>query len=274
MAVFADKAFALLGADELTAGFAWLGAIAYTMQIYFDFSGYSDMAIGLGSMLGFEFPENFNYPYISRSITEFWRRWHISLSTWFRDYVYIPLGGNRCSKARMLMNMGIVWILTGVWHGANYTFWLWGVLYFILLAAEKIIIEKIGHNNERQKVWKAKAFNVIGHVYTMLAVMLLWVLFRADSVSDAVSYYACMFGRSATTAYALGVTKLYWKNAVGCLLIALIGCVPVCTWIMKKLPLSDRVKEMLRQIAIIIIFVLGVCVTVDSSYNPFIYFNF
>ena len=139
MAVFADKAFKLLGESELTTGFAWMGAIAYTMQIYFDFSGYSDMAIGLGEILGFEFPENFNYPYISSSITEFWRRWHISLSSWFRDYVYIPLGGNRCSKGRMFFNLFVVWMLTGIWHGANYTFWIWGGYILYIPCDRKIV---------------------------------------------------------------------------------------------------------------------------------------
>lgn len=144
MALFADKAFMLLDEQNLTTGFAWIGAIAYTLQIYFDFSGYSDMAIGLGAMFGFEFPENFNYPYISKSITEFWRRWHISLSSWFRDYVYIPLGGNRCKKTRMIFNLFVVWLLTGIWHGANYTFWLWGILYYLFLVMEKTAYRLFG----------------------------------------------------------------------------------------------------------------------------------
>lgn len=152
MALFADKAFMLLEEQNLTMGFAWMGAIAYTLQIYFDFSGYSDMAIGLGAMFGFDFPENFHYPYISKSITEFWRRWHISLSSWFRDYVYIPLGGNRCKKTRMFFNLFVVWLLTGIWHGANYTFWLWGILYYLFLVMEKTAYRLFGMGGVQTKL--------------------------------------------------------------------------------------------------------------------------
>ena len=141
LALVADRAFLLEGADRLTTSFAWLGSLCYTLQIYYDFSGYSDMAIGLGKMFGFHFLENFNYPYISRSVTEFWRRWHISLSTWFRDYVYFPLGGSRVSsKAKHIRNLFVVWLLTGIWHGANWTFIVWGLFYFVLL-----VLEKYGH---------------------------------------------------------------------------------------------------------------------------------
>ena len=148
----------------VSVGTAWLGAIAYTLQIYFDFSGYSDMAIGLGRIFGFKFAENFNYPYISKSITEFWRRWHISLGSWFRDYVYIPLGGNRVSTARWTVNLLIVWSLTGIWHGANYTFWVWGMMYFILLVFEHYVNIK-------------KYLGIFSHVYTLFWVILGWVLF-------------------------------------------------------------------------------------------------
>lgn len=265
MAIFADKAFKLLGEGELTTGFAWIGAVAYTMQIYFDFSGYSDMAIGLGEILGFEFPENFNYPYISSSITEFWRRWHISLSSWFRDYVYIPLGGNRCSRGRMFFNLFIVWMLTGIWHGANYTFWIWGGSYFVFLVAEKLL---------KPQFIQSKLLTVIGHVYTILIVMLLWVMFKSSSVSEALNYYLCMFANSAGSAYALGVTRLYFRNFLGILLLATIGCTPVIQKAGMFLSKKGKVGDIIKQLFIVAVFLLSVCVTIDSDYNPFIYFNF
>ena len=173
LAVVADRAFGL--GDGLSASFAWLGALCYTLQIYYDFSGYSDMAIGLGKMFGFHFLENFNYPYISRSITEFWRRWHISLSTWFRDYVYFPLGGSRVdSRAKHIRNLFVVWLLTGIWHGANWTFLAWGLFYFVLL-----VLEKYGHLGRGWPVWAKWLF-------TFLMVNFAWVLFRADSLAAAL----------------------------------------------------------------------------------------
>lgn len=174
MAIIADHIFNITW-NNLTLPLAWLGAVAYTFQIYFDFSGYSDMAIGLGKMFGFHFLENFNYPYIAKTITDFWRRWHISLSSWFRDYVYIPLGGNRVNTSRLFINLFIVWFLTGLWHGANWTFIIWGLLYFILLCMEKSIhIEK--HTN------------ILTHVYTLLFVIIGWVIFRSDSIENAYIY--------------------------------------------------------------------------------------
>ena len=170
MGTIADNMFYLSGNSNLSAASAWLGGIAYTLQIYYDFSGYSDMAIGLGRMFGFHFLENFNYPYVSKSITEFWRRWHMSLSSWFRDYVYIPLGGSREGVWKTYRNTFIVWLLTGIWHGANWTFIVWGLGYFVLLC-----IERLGG-------W-TKGVRYVGHVYTMAAVVLLWVVFRADSLS-------------------------------------------------------------------------------------------
>ena len=184
LAVVADRAFGL--GDGLSASFAWLGALCYTLQIYFDFSGYSDMAIGLGRMFGFAFKENFNYPYISRSITEFWRRWHISLSTWFRDYVYFPLGGSRVdSRAKHIRNLFVVWLLTGIWHGANWTFLAWGLFYFVLL-----VLEKYGHLGRGWPVWAKWLF-------TFLMVNFAWVLFRADSLAAAGQYLQAMFGLGA-----------------------------------------------------------------------------
>jgi alginate O-acetyltransferase complex protein AlgI len=179
IALVADLAF---NNGTPTMLFSWVGAISYTLQIYYDFSGYSDMAIGLGKMFGFEFNENFDYPYISKSITEFWRRWHISLGTWFRDYVYFPLGGSRVeTKTRLVFNLFIVWFLTGVWHGANWTFFVWGLMYFVLISLEKLtgFYKKIGF---------------FGHIYTMLFVVFGWVIFRADSLTSAYAYLTAMFG--------------------------------------------------------------------------------
>ena len=182
LAVLADAAF---DGQKPTVLSAWIGALAYSLQIYFDFSGYSEMAIGLGRMFGFHFLENFDYPYVSRSITEFWRRWHMSLGTWFRDYVYFPLGGSRVdSKARLVFNLFVTWTLTGIWHGANWTFLMWGLLYFVLLTVEKLT----GFD---------KKSGFFGHIYTMLFVVLGWVLFRSESIGNALSYMASMFGIGA-----------------------------------------------------------------------------
>lgn len=279
MAVFADKAFSLLEERNLTTGFAWLGAIAYTMQIYFDFSGYSDMAIGLGKMLGFNFQENFNYPYISKSITEFWRRWHISLSSWFKDYVYVPLGGNRCNKSRMYLNLFIVWMLTGIWHGANYTFWLWGLFYFVFLLLEKAFTSRNSWNKGivKRRIYIYNIFeNLFSHIYTMFIVILLWVLFRADSVSQALQFMKCMFTKGASSVYAIGVTGLYFRNFIGYGIVAVIGCTP---WVHKIKRILDkcfkqRTIQVLSEIYIVFVFILACCVTIDSNYNPFIYFNF
>ena len=178
-AVVADQSFAFSAADNCSVAFAWLGAIAYTLQIYFDFSGYSDMAIGLGAMFGFHFPENFNYPYISKSVAEFWRRWHISLGSWFRDYVYFPLGGSRVkSKARLVFNLFIVWLLTGIWHGANFTFIAWGLIYFVLISLEKLT------NFEKRNVNSA-----VRYIYTMFFVVIGWVFFRADSIAEGIGFF-------------------------------------------------------------------------------------
>lgn len=272
MAVFADKAFSLLEEGNLTVAFAWLGAISYTLQIYYDFSGYSDMAIGLGKMFGFNFPNNFNYPYISKSITEFWRRWHISLSSWFRDYVYIPLGGNRCSKQRMFFNLFIVWMLTGIWHGANYTFWVWGLLYFVFLVIEKNFL----NGNGKQK--SNALLNSLAHFYTMIVVIFLWVIFRADSIGQAANYIMHMLGRGKVvdSLFARGVTELYFRNFIGYGVLAVLGCMP---WYIKvKEYINCRLKpnqaSAISQVWIILVFVLACCVTIDSDYNPFIYFNF
>ncbi|MCL2208087.1 MAG: hypothetical protein FWB90_08370 [Fibromonadales bacterium] len=255
-ALAADAAFDhIKQGGEIGAAFAWLGVIAYTLQIFFDFSGYSDMAIGLGRMFGFKFLENFNYPYISASITEFWRRWHISLGSWFRDYVYIPLGGSRVNtKSRLFMNLLIVWLLTGIWHGANWTFIAWGLGYFVFLASEKFFLPI------------SKCPKPLAHVYTMLIVICLFVIFRANSLGDAANYYAVMFGFGNSPFitedfwFYLGSLKLYF-------FFGILFCFPVVKRIEVLFPsLSFAVC--------IILFTLCFASIVKGGYNPFIYFNF
>ncbi len=252
----ADKIFSL-SSQELSSPLAWLGALAYTLQIYFDFSGYSDMAIGLGLMFGFKFEENFNYPYISGSVTEFWRRWHISLSTWFRDYVYIPLGGNRVSKSRNVFNLFVVWFCTGLWHGANWTFILWGLYYFVLL-----IIEKNTHFEK-----KLKGFS---HVYTLLAVMLGWVLFRSDNISIALNYIKTMF--TFTPPYAFSDFMWYIGNFLVFLIAGIIFSFPIVPALRK----FDNKKwyPAFKTVSLILLFTLTLSFMFRSTYNPFIYFNF
>lgn len=255
MGQLADTIFAMNG--SLSVGTAWLGALAYTLQIYFDFSGYSDMAIGLGRMFGFHFAENFNYPYIAKSATEFWRRWHISLGSWFRDYVYIPLGGNRCSRWRWILNLFAVWALTGIWHGANYTFLAWGLFYFCLLLLEKFtrLPEKLGY---------------FAHIYAMVAVMVGWVMFRSVSLGAGIHYIGMMFG-----AGSLGLTDeyfwLYLSQTVSVLVAGIIFSLPVLPWLKQR---GGRFMENLESVAALGLFLLTIVVTVSASYNPFIYFNF
>lgn len=255
MGQLADTIFAMNG--SLSVGTAWLGAVAYTLQIYFDFSGYSDMAIGLGRMFGFHFAENFNYPYIAKSATEFWRRWHISLGSWFRDYVYIPLGGNRCSKLRWVLNLFAVWALTGIWHGANYTFLAWGLFYFVLLLVEKFtrLPEKLG---------------VFAHVYAMAAVITGWVMFRSENLGAGLHYIGMMFGFDS-----LGVADdyfwLYLGQTYSVLLAGIILSLPLFPWLKKH---GGRLANNVEPVAALGLFVLTLVVAVSASYNPFIYFNF
>ena len=247
------------GAVEMSIATAWLGAVAYALQIYFDFSGYSDMAIGLGKMFGFQFPENFNYPYISRSATEFWRRWHISLGTWFRDYVYIPLGGNRVSKARWIRNMFTVWALTGIWHGANWTFLTWGLLYFVLLIFEKFagFTGKMGG---------------ISHVYTMAMVIIGFTIFRAENITFAAHYVATMFGIGA--AHFTDETFFYYLwNGRAILFVAILLSMPIFPYLMKKLE-KLKLRESLEPVIATSIFLLSLISAISATYNPFIYFNF
>jgi alginate O-acetyltransferase complex protein AlgI len=244
---------------ELTVVGAWLGALAFSLQIYFDFSGYSDMAIGLGRMLGFEFLENFNYPYISKSVTEFWRRWHISLGSWFRDYVYIPLGGNRCGKARQFLNILIVWALTGFWHGANWTFLCWGLYYALFLMLEKGFLLK-----------RLEKVPALATVYTLLVAVCGWMLFDLPSVSAAVRYYGAMFGGGAGLASA---TDLFFlRSYAAVFLVAIVAALPLGKRLYDRLP--ARVKGVLTPLLLLAVLVLSTAYLVDATYNPLLYFRF
>lgn len=262
-ATIADSVFALNVADVSTP-FVWLGIIAYSFQIYFDFSGYSDMAIGLGRMFGFRFLENFNYPYISRSIKDFWRRWHISLSSWFRDYLYISLGGSRVGKQRLYLNLFIVFFVTGLWHGASWSFVVWGLFHGAF-----IVVERIGFGDVLQKFWKP-----FQHLYTLLVVLIGWVFFRAETLSDAIDYIQQMFvpssGVAATNSY---LSFLYLNSYTFLFLVIAITCsTPVYQFFDKKLQTSQG--AIFRVIALFALFILSVIHLGAGSYNPFIYFRF
>ncbi len=257
LAEVADRAFASGG---LSVGGAWLGAVAYTLQIYYDFGGYSDMAIGLGRMFGFGFPENFDYPYLSRTATEFWRRWHMTLGGWFRDYVYIPLGGSRRGRARQLLNLAVVWSLTGLWHGANWTFILWGVFYGVLITAEKLM-------GLPERIARARGLGLVAHPATLLAVTCGWVLFRADSLTAAGTYLGTMFG-CAGAPLSDGFSAFWLREVAVFLAAAVVGCLPVCAY------LRGRVASGLFALVQFAFFVVGTSCLVMKSHNPFIYFNF
>ena len=245
---------------------AWLGALAFMFQIYFDFSGYSDMAIGMGKMLGFEFLENFNYPYTARSITDFWRRWHISLSTWFREYVYIPLGGNRKGLPRQILNLLIVWSLTGFWHGASWNYLCWGLYFGIILIIEKVFLLKP----------LKKAPKAVGSVYTLLLVLVSWVIFAIEDVSKIPAFLGAMVGIGAS-GYDTQSLYLLVSNIV--LFVILIpACTDLPSRLMKKIfPSEDRAvaaQTVVRNVFCIAVLVLSVASLVSDSYNPFLYFRF
>ena len=225
-AILADYAFNMNQTGNLhSASLAWIGAIAYAFQILFDFSGYSDMAIGLGKMFGFHFLENFNYPYFSESVSEFWRRWHISLGSWFRDYIYIPLGGSRVKQSRLICNLFIVWLLTGVWHGANWTFILWGLWYFILLAFEKLT----GYPKRFKNIF----FIGLYRIWTLFCILIGWVLFRSSNVTQAFNYIKCMFSfRSDLSAAYVGY--LFKDNFI-LLIISIVLSVPILKWLSEQI---------------------------------------
>jgi alginate O-acetyltransferase complex protein AlgI len=250
---------------KIPAGTAWLGALAFTFQIYFDFSGYSDMAIGLGELFGFQFPENFKYPYMAASITEFWRRWHITLSTWFREYLYIPLGGNRCGKRRQVFNLLVVWCLTGLWHGAGWNFLLWGLFYFLLLTAEKLFLS---HAMEH---WP----KILRHVYALFFIVIGWVIFACDDMHLLGSYFGSLFGAHG----AANEMTLYYLGTYGVLLLILILAatkLPLCAAvkIKQKLLIGEKTCFVLSCCFVVLLLAASIALLVGDSYNPFLYFRF
>ena len=247
--------------EQLTVAGAWLGVLAFTFQIYFDFSGYSDMATGLGRMLGFEFLPNFNYPYISKSITEFWRRWHISLSTWFREYLYIPLGGNRCAKPRWMFNLLVVWAATGIWHGASWNYLFWGLYFFLLLMLEKFFLLK----------YLEKAPAILGHIYTMFFVMVSWAIFALEDLNQLGRYLKVMFGMGGVP-LADGTFRYFLFSSLPVLCIAALSSTPLGRAVYRS-------RNRAVQYVLCTLLVTGgllVCTAylVASTYNPFLYFRF
>ena len=257
------KAFVL---NETTVIFYWIFGISYMLQLYFDFSAYSDMAIGLGRIFGFNFPENFNYPYISKSITEFWRRWHISLGTWFKDYVYIPLGGNRDGKYKQIRNILIVWLLTGIWHGANWTFLIWGLLFGIILIIEKIFLNK----------FMEKLPSFIKRIYVLFIVMILFIIFNAENMSVALTNIKGLFGMNGEV-FVNDYTLHYLKSYLPLLIIALFGATPFIKTLIDKLrknKYANNIINILEPILIVMILFIVTSYLIDNSYNPFLYFRF
>ncbi len=259
--------------NQLSTASAWFAIICYTLQLYFDFSGYSDMAIGLAKMLGFDFMENFNFPYISRSVREFWRRWHISLSNWFRNYLYIPLGGNRVGKARVYLNLFIVFFLTGLWHGASWNFVIWGLLHGFFMVIERLGFDKILERSGR----------VVQHFYTLFAVVIAWVFFRIDKLDDALAFLKTLFGIGNNPGYTLSffTTKENVIVLVLAILLAINGVNRLLKGGIKMLYNSvssiEAVKVSFRNVksvALSLIFVYAVLNVVYGTYNPFIYFRF
>ncbi|PZM63095.1 MBOAT family O-acyltransferase [Paenibacillus dendritiformis] len=254
------------GIDDLTTVGAWMGIIAFAFQIYFDFSGYSDMAIGLGSMLGFRFPENFNYPYISASASEFWRRWHITLGSWFRDYVYFPLGGSRTSKPRLLLNLFVVWFLTGLWHGASWNFVLWGLYFGLLIGLEKLFLGS----------WLERLWRPLRHAYLIAAALFGWVLFGLEDIASIANYMRTMLGLGDSA--LLNGTDMYNLRNYGLLLVILV---------ISATPLAARVTALLQrrtslQAAVSVadyallagMLLASTAYLIDGTYNPFLYFRF
>lgn len=252
--------------SDLSILMAWLGLVAFGFQIYFDFSGYSDMAIGLGYLLGFELLENFNYPYISQSITEFWRRWHISLGSWFRDYVYIPLGGNRKGKKRMYLNLFIVWMLTGLWHGASWNFVLWGLYFGILIIIEKAFL----------LFWLSRAPRWMRHVYTIILLLIGWGLFAFEDFHQLINYFTVLFGlRNAT--WVNQETLYYSSQNIILFVLLTIASTPMIRLIGQKLfnsPYGSVIKAFIVPMICLLILIASTAYLVDSSYNPFLYFRF
>ncbi|MDR0875282.1 MAG: MBOAT family protein [Clostridiales Family XIII bacterium] len=274
VAVVADRAFGAPAADPPTLLTVWLGAVCYAFQIYFDFSGYSDMAIGLGRMFGFRFLENFNYPYISRTITEFWRRWHISLSSWFRDYVYIPLGGSRVPMGRLIFNLFVTWMLTGVWHGAGWNYIAWGLMYFVLLAFEKLV-------RIPERTAKTPLLAIPYRIFTIVCFLFGWVIFRASGLAEALRYLKVMVGLSVDGQHFPAASELslfYVKDNWMILIICVLACTPILTALTTRVHKGGarlvKTWDALGTVCLIALFVICVSYMVNGSYNPFIYFNF
>ena len=262
MAIVADAVWGLIVGDRLEASvaLAWLGAISYMIQIYFDFSGYSDMAIGLGKRFGFEFMENFNHPYMAGSLTGFWKRWHISLTGWFRDYVYIPLGGSRVGRCRLVFNVFVVWLLTGIWHGANWTFLVWGMLHFAIMITEKMLIVR----DEKRPWW--------GHLYTLIVVCIGWVIFRSDSLTDAFVYIKGMVGIGSGALCDKSVLAFIRQNAIYYIL-AIIGCFPTLTYLEERYK-ESKVWNVIFTGILCVSVIIAMSFIINNAYSPFIYFNF
>jgi alginate O-acetyltransferase complex protein AlgI len=272
VALCATRVFAL-PSEQLSGSLAWLGIACYTIQIYADFSGYSDMAIGLALMFGFHFPENFRYPYVATSITEFWRRWHISLSSWFRDYLYIPLGGNRVSPGRTYANLMIVFVLCGFWHGASWNFLIWGIFHGGLQ-----IVERLGVGALLLRLPR-----VLRHVYTMVLVMIGWVFFRADTLTQALAFLRSMFGFGPAPGFELTPAQLLTNDVAAALVIGTLISMPLLPWISgaitryvddHKAAHVDFASRLFALVALLAILFVGATEMAGSSYNPFIYFRF
>ena len=260
MSIVADAAFNALA---VSGPMAWLGAVAYALQIYFDFSGYSDMAIGMGRMFGFHFLENFHRPYLAASITDFWRRWHISLSSWFRDYVYIPLGGNRHGIRATYRNLMIVFILTGFWHGANWTFILWGLFHGIFLILER---GKFGQILE-------KLPSPVKRIYTLVVVLVGWVFFRCDTIGETFTYLKSMFSLNLSHMHRLEVVECFDREFIFLFILSLIGSLPIVPALNKRFG-NSQAAGFLSDIILTATFAFAVCYMVGADFNPFIYFRF
>lgn len=256
----------LITSTDISILLYWIFAVSYMLQIYFDFSGYSDIAIGIGRIFGFHFLENFNYPYMATSITDFWHRWHISLSSWFRDYIYIPLGGNRKGVKKQIRNILIVWLLTGLWHGANYTFIVWGLLFGIMLIIEKFILSKYLKNTPY----------IIKRIYTLFIVLISFVIFRADNINEAFNIIKGLFGFN-TKVFSNSFTIYYLKSYFIILLLGIILSTPLLSNIITRLRKNNVVNKIINlfePLLIILILVLVTACLIDNSYNPFLYFRF
>ncbi len=256
-----------VASNEMSVLYYWLYAISAMLQIYFDFSGYSDMAIGLGKMFGFEFLENFNYPYIAKSITDFWRRWHISLSSWFRDYVYIPLGGNRTSKIKWLRNIMIVWLLTGLWHGAAWNFVIWGLFFGILLILEKLFLGK-----QLEKKQLGKLPKVLSHIYVLLLVMISFIIFNGESTAQILQNIGGLVGIGGVPLVS-NESLYYLKSYFVVLLIGVVGATPLLKNFVN-LPKMKKISNFLEPIYLLSLLLICTSYIVDGSFNPFLYFRF